>query len=127
MLAVAFAILFLLRIRFPRSQSLAQRITRRYGVDTLHQFRQLEKTVHRHKKTKLDTDFIQQCLNANVLPKFVSFETYSYKFGRSKAYKLCQRRILPYELKQKKNVVSRLHTAYKLLLSSFRQNVSILD
>ena len=69
-----FLFLFLARIRFPRTKSIAAIIRSAYGDKILKMVRKLEKLDFKLRKSKPDIKFLCKCEN-NVIPNFLCFRT----------------------------------------------------
>ena len=52
---------FLARVRFPKSQSIAEVIRARYNENTVKRIRKLEKLNYRLGKAELDLEFLCKC------------------------------------------------------------------
>ena len=91
-------VLFILRIRFPKDQSLVYTIRRRYGNNTVKTLRKYEKLDYKNRKAKLDLDFLQTCQNNNVMPNFLHFKLANKSLKTSEAYRNCQNQLLIAEI-----------------------------
>ena len=63
--------LFLVRIRFPRTKSIAAIIRSRYGDRMLKMVRKLEKLDFKLRKAKIDIKFLCKCENNGIIPNFL--------------------------------------------------------
>ena len=70
---LCFIYLFLIRLRFPSGQSIANVIRKRYGDQTMSKIRKFEKLDFRCKKCKLDITFLEVCVDKDIMPNFISF------------------------------------------------------
>ena len=86
--------LFLARIRFPKTESIASIIRRRYGDKVVREVRKFEKLDYKLRKVKLDLDFLFKCRDNDVIPNFLNFRLANKKLQDSPAYKNCQRNLL---------------------------------
>ena len=67
--------LFLARIPFPRTKSIAAIIRSRHGDKILKMVRKLEKLDFKLRKAKLDNKFLCNCENNDIIPNFLCFRT----------------------------------------------------
>ena len=65
--------LFIIRLRFPPSKSVASIIRVRYVEVTLKDIRKLEKSDLKKRKLLLDVNFLETCRDANIIPRFLHF------------------------------------------------------
>ena len=65
--------LFLARVRFPRSKSIAEAIRARYNENTVKRIRKLEKLDYRLRKAELDLELLCKCNDNNIVPTFLNF------------------------------------------------------
>ena len=93
--------MFLIRLRFPAGQSVANTIRNRYGGQTLSKIRKFEKLDFRCRKLKLDISFLEVCIEKGVVPNFVKFKTANRRLKESNSYDVCQKLLLCEELKIK--------------------------
>ena len=70
--------LFLARLRFPSSKSIAKFIKDRYGASVLKLVRKFERTDLRCRKAELDLSFLKQCFENSLTPKFLRFRVSSF-------------------------------------------------
>ena len=71
--ALSWALIFILRLRFPPGKSIAKVITDRYDKATLLAFRQFQRLDKKLGKAKLDLLFLESCKTRNIIPKFLHF------------------------------------------------------
>ena len=104
---LSFVFIFLIRIRirlrFPASKSVAQTIWDRYGKLILRLIHKFEGLDYKKKKTSLDIEFLEKCLEHNLVPTFVKFKTANRGLQTSVAYRQCQRKLLQQEVVNKRN------------------------
>lgn len=74
----AFILLFIIKLRFPRSQSFATIIRRRYGNDLLKKTRLFEKTLFRKRKIQLDISF---WILVDLIMWFRSFSVFGWQIA----------------------------------------------
>ena len=65
--------LFLATIQFPRNESIASIVRKRYSGEILKTIRKFEKVDYKLRKAKLDINFLIKCQRENVIPNFISF------------------------------------------------------
>ena len=97
----AFFILFIIKIRFPRTKTLIQVIHDRYNEETVRQFRKLEKLEKKLSKIACDLSFLNKCARFNLRPRFLNFRLYRRDLERSPAYRDFQRDLLFNEITSK--------------------------
>ena len=92
--------LFLARVRFPKSESIAEVIRSRYSENTVQRIRKLKKLDYRLCKAELDLQFLCKC-DDNVIPNFLDFRLANSHLKYSSTYKVCQLNLLREEIRQK--------------------------
>ena len=65
--------LFLARIQFPRNESIASIIRKRYSGKISKTIRKFEKVDYKLRMAKLDINFLIKCQRENVIPNFLKF------------------------------------------------------
>ena len=83
----AYVLLFVIKCRFPANKSVADIVCRRYGEGTLTKIRRIEKLDLKLRKCELDVEFLQICLDNNLVPNFVKFKVTNSSLKNSKAYR----------------------------------------
>ena len=83
----AYVLLFAIKCRFPANKSVAEIIRGRYNGAVLTKIRRLEKLDFKRRKLDLDVEYLQICLDNNLIPKFVRFKVTNSALKSSKAYK----------------------------------------
>ena len=106
-------LLFLARIRFPRNESIASIVWKRYSGEILKTIRKFEKVDYKLRKAKLDINFLIKCQRQNVIPNFLKFRLANKGLRNSVIYTKCQQNLLQTEINNKK---SRLRTFCKMNL-----------
>ena len=99
---LSYVYLFLVRLRFPSSQSVANVIRRRYGDPVLSKIRKFEKLDFRCKKCQVDITFLEVCIEEDLIPNFVQFRTANSRLRDTQSYNTCQKLLLTQELSDKK-------------------------
>ncbi len=125
--SLSLVYLFIIRLRFPASKSIAQIIRQRYGERTLKLQRRLERTDFKLQKARLDADFLTKCQEHELIPHFLFFHTANVCQRSSSSYASAQRRFLQDELNEKKSAIRRLSNEFAVGLANLRDSVSLLD
>ena len=99
--------LFLATIQFPRNESIASIVRKRYSGDILKTIRKFEKVDYKLRKAKLDINFLIKCQRENVIPNFYKFRLANKDLRNSVTYIKCQQNLLQTEINNK---TSRLRT-----------------
>ena len=86
----AYVLLFIMKCRFPANKSVADIIRGRYDEGTLTKIRRIEKLDFKLRKCELDVEFLQICLDNNLVPNFLKFKVTNSSLKSSKAYRECQ-------------------------------------
>ena len=120
-------ILFITRCRFPKNESIADVVRRRYGSPVLKQLRNLEKLDFKIKKILLDISFLETCIRENIIPSFLNFKLPNKSLRNSDTYLHCQNTLLNAELLGKKNRLAELKTEFNSAKNVIHSNVSHLD
>ena len=102
-------LLFLTRIHFPRTKSMAAIIWSRYGNKILKMVRKLEESDFKLSKAKRDIKFLCKCENNDMTPNFLRFWTANKNLKDPNIYKQCQKSLLLTEIDMK----SHIHEFYK--------------
>ena len=123
----AYVLLFVIKCRFPANKSIAEIIRRRYDGDVLKKIRRLEKLDFQLRKCDLDVEFLQTCLDNNLIPKFVRFKVTNSALKSSKAYRDCQLRLLKQELTNKKSARRTFVAQSKKLKDELVRTISLVD
>ena len=80
MRAATLVFLFLARIRFPKTESIASIIRGRYGEKLLKEVRKFEKLDYKLRKVQLDLDFLTNCKDNDIIPNFLNFRLANKNF-----------------------------------------------
>ena len=127
MFPIALAILFILKLRFPRSRPITDTITRRYGRCTLQLFRKIEKCIFKVKKTEEDLKFLNTCYEYRTIPNFIKFKVYTKRFHNTRTYHSWQFKLLDFELRSQTRRKNILVSQLSDLRNELRNKVSFLD
>ena len=125
--AATLALLFILKILYPKGKPLSQIITKKYGRATLQTFRKLEKCNLKIEKQKCHIEFLTLCEEYKVAPKFLQFRVSTTNFHTTQDYKAVQLRILRTQLHQYKKKLRDLQFEFDKLSAVFYSTVSYLD
>ena len=120
-------LLFNLILHIKSRRPFTQDITRKYGQQTLKNFRKLQKLQLQRNKSQCDLEFLQQCKLSGVFPKFIYFKTSIRNFNSSRLYVSILHKCLDYEIRNKKRKYNKLDQRYANLLEQYRLKVSWLD
>ena len=123
----AYVLLFVIKCRFPANKSIAEIVRGRYNGTTLKKIRRLERLDFKIRKCILDIEFLQTCLENNLIPKFLKFKVTNLALRGSKAYKDCQFRLLRQELSNKKSARRTNEAELKKLKDELVRCMSLVD
>ena len=118
--------LFLARVWFPKSKSIAEVIRARYNENTVKRIRKFEKLDYGLRKAELDLELLCKC-NDNVIPKFLNFRIANNHLKFFTTYKQCQSNLLREEICQKKCTVQTLQKEFTPLKSSLQNELNLID
>ena len=123
----AYILLFVIKCRFPANSSVADIIRKRYDENVLSKVRRLEKLDFKVRKRELDVEFIQLCIDNNLVPKFVQFKVPNSALRSSKTYRDCQNKLLKEELSNKRSSLRTKRNELKKLQDDLVRTVSLVD
>ena len=95
--------LFIIRLRFPRNQSIADVIRKRYGGKALKNVRKFERLDYQVRKCQLAIEFLNTCHKYNVIPNFLRFCVTNKTLKDSLSYSRCQQLLLNEEFDVKRD------------------------
>ena len=72
-IVAALVFLFLIRLRFWHSKSVILVISKRYVQNTVKGLRKLKKLGYRLQKSQIKLEYLVNCCNNSVIPKFLNF------------------------------------------------------
>ena len=81
--------LFIIRLRFPASKSIIQTLRSRYDNLVVKLVCDLEKLDYKTRKCNLDLEFLNLCVENNVIPKFMQFGVANKELRNCVAYRKC--------------------------------------
>ena len=99
--------LFILRLRFPSEESVAEVIRERYNDNIVKQIRKFEKLDYKIRKNEAYLEFLTSFQHNQLTPKFLNFKVASSNLPYSKTYRQCQRQLLKKEVKDKTNIICK--------------------
>ena len=123
----AYVLLFVIKCRFPANKSVAEILRGRYDNDVLAKTRRLEKLDFKLRKCDLDVEFLQICLDNNLIPKFVRFKVTNSALKSTKAYRDCQLKLLKQELSNKKSARRTTNLQLQKLKNELVRTMSLVD
>ena len=123
----AYVLLFVIKCRFPAGKSVADIIRDRYNNKILNKTRRLEKLDFKIRKRELDVEFIQTCIQNNLIPKFLNFKVPNSALRDSKAYRECQSKLLKEELSSKQSSLRAKRKEMKKLKDELVRSISLVD
>ena len=124
---LSFIFLFILRLRFPPSKSIATTIRVRYDDATVKGIRKFERLDFKIRKVILDINFLETCIEKGVILKFLHFRTANHEMKSSKTYKNCQLLFLTEEVNNKKSKLENLKLSSEKLKSELQGILSYFD
>ena len=71
---LALIFLFLLKLRFSANKLVAEIIRKRYGSESVKRFGKFEKLDFKIRKNEADFQFLQNCHQEGLKPKFLNFK-----------------------------------------------------
>ena len=119
--------LFLARVQFPKSKSIAEVIRSRYSEITVKRIWKLEKLDYRLHKAELDLQFLCKCDNSKVIPNFLNFRLANSHLKYSSTYRLCQSNLLREEIRWKKSTLRSLQKEFSSLKVSLQNELNLID
>ena len=119
--------LFLARLRFPSSKSIAKIIKVRYGESVLKLVRKFERTDLRCRKAELDLSVLKYCFENSLRPKCLHFKLSNRSLKSSDAYKQCQIRLLKEEISNKMVIIRQRQLELVLLKNHFKASMNVID
>ena len=122
-----YVLLFIIRLRFPTSESLVHVVNRRYGRGTVQLLRKLEKLDYKHRKAKLDLEFLLSCQEKEVIPNFLYFKLANKRLQTSEAYRNFQNRLLSEEINEKKRRIEQTSKSINLTGNELRRTLNWVD
>lgn len=109
---ITILLLFIFRLRFPKTRSIADVIEKTYGKAAVRSYRKFGKLDFKRRKTELDISFLETCKENDIIPKFCVFKTANRNLQNSETYKQCQQKLLLEEIKIKMKRKKSLDAEY---------------
>ena len=100
--------LFIIRIRFPKSKSIADIIRSRYGEALVRKIHKFEKNDYKLRKGHLYLRVLLDCKKNNVIPKVLQFKLANRQLHNSLLCKKCQIKLLDEEIRTKRKRINIL-------------------
>ena len=119
--------LFILRCRFPRGTSIADYIRRKYGENWLKLVRKSENVREKLGRAKLGLEFLVNCDNHGLVPKFLRFRLANQRLLNSNSYLTAQRRFLRTEIQHKRSQHRTLQNQLLAITSQLQAHFSLID
>ena len=91
-------LLFIIYLRFPRSQSIADVIRKRHIDRALKNLRKFERIDYQYRKYQLDIEFLNTCYKYSVTPNVLRFYITYNTLKDSLTYSRCQQLLLSEEI-----------------------------
>ena len=95
---LCWALIFVLRLRFPPGSSLVTILKKRYNNDSLAAFRKFRRVELELGKAKLDLFFLSNCKKRSIVPRFLWLKVANRRLRNSSAYRQCQNKLLQEEI-----------------------------
>ena len=95
--------LFIIRLGFSRSQSIADIIRKRYGGRALKNVKKFERLDYQVRKCQLDVEFFNTCYKYNVIRNFLQWRVTNKTLKDSLTYSRCQQLLLNEEIRYKRD------------------------
>ena len=124
MRVATLVLLFLARIRFPKTEPIPSFIPRRYDDKVLREVRQFEKLDYKLRKVQQDLDFLCKCKDSDAIPRFLNFRLANKNLQDSLTYKNWQCNFLITEISRKKSHLRVLKKEFYLLHSELKSVVN---
>ena len=102
-------------------------IRKRYGQNIVKKLRKLEKLDYPLRKVQIDLEFLVNCNNNSLIPKFFNFRVATKSLKSTRTYQQCQLSLLHKEIRQKKSNTRALLKEFEILHSTLRAEISFID
>ena len=127
MFIITLVLLFIIKLRFPKTISIATLIEGRYGRQVLLIFRKCENLQWKQKKIEADKNFLVKCKLHRVIPNFLKFRLSKQKLGDPNLVRNFQNRLLEKEIKIKNGELNKVNLDYIDAFSDLKNNVRMID
>ena len=101
MFVLSLILLFIIKLRFPASETVPRTVFKRYGSDGLSKFRRLEEADLKLRKVQADLVFLRTCVTNQLVPRFLQFKLHSKALRNENTYKTYQKKLLDREVLKK--------------------------
>lgn len=122
-----YVFLFLVKLRFPSDQSIAQIIKKRYDENVLKLVRKFERIDFQQRKAALDVSFLEECQRNGFIPNFLNFRMSSKNLKSSQTYRKCQENLLKEEIRLKKSLERQRKNEFSILKSTLKEKLNSID
>ena len=119
--------LFITRLHFLRSQSIADAIRKRYGYKALKNVKKFERLDCQVRKCQLDIEFLNTCHTYNVIQNFLRFHGTNKTLKDSLTYSRCQQLLLNEEIRCKNRHLCQLMSEYDRIKQELQHQLSPID
>ena len=124
---LSLVLLFIIKLRFPRTKSIVDVLIERYGRPVLALYRSLERQDYKVRKGQCDLNFLKCCHSQNLIPNFLKFKLPNRNLQHTRSYRNCQRDLLSCEIRNKTRAIRNAVTRRDQLSTQLRSAVSSLD
>ena len=125
--AFSLTLLLMIRISFPPDKLITYILGSTYGNTLFKEVKKFEKIDYKLRKCKLQTVFLETCLENNIIPKFLNFRVSNLHLKTSRYYYSCQMKLLREEISVKKSKVKTFEKDFIVLKSKLRETLGIID
>ena len=116
---------FLCSLRFPKCISIVQTLHNRYGVEVIQLFRKYERLKVKEIKASNHIQFLQVCISAGIVPKFIRFKLANKNLRRE--CDSIKKRLLRTEQRHQRRTLSKIQNEILLFRKRLACEVSRLD
>ena len=120
-------LLFIIKLKFSRNESVAHYVRRKYDGPTLRAYRRLESTTKKWRKAELDYDFLLYCKLSDIVPNFVKFKLFRTSLYNSEFYKETTNRLLDLEIDHKFKSIGKLKAVVTSLSNGLFDRLTFID
>ena len=109
------------------SNSITQTLRSWYDNRVVKLVRELEKLDYKTRKCKLDLEFLNLCVENNVIPKFIKFRVGNKKLQNSLTYRKCLNELLQEKVFSKKRRYRLLEKDLKSVKDKLFLSINLFD
>ena len=124
---LSLVLLFIIKLRFPRTKSIVDILTERYGRPVLALYRNLERQDYKVRKGQCDLHFLRCCQSQNLIPNFLKFKLHNRNLQHTRSYRIFQKDLLSCEIRNKTRALRNSAARREQLSTQLRSAVSSLD